>query len=131
MKIRGRCACGQTRYEIAAGTALDSANCHCRTCRQSTGGTYVTWATIPRCAFHWTGRRPRAYASNPRTQRYFCGICGAQLALVTTREPATMDVIVATFVNAERCPPTRNIWLSRKLGWVPVDRRLKGEEKES
>lgn len=107
------------------------ANCHCRTCRRSTGGAYVTWATVPRSAFKWTGARPRRYPSNPRTQRYLCGTCGAQLALFTTRSPNTIDVAVATFAEAESCKPTRNIWLSRKLSWVPIDRRLKGENREN
>ena len=130
MKIRGRCECGATRYEIASGAGLDIANCHCRTCRRSTGGTYVTWATVARSAFRWTGAKPRVHVSNPRTKRYFCGSCGAQLALVTTRAPETIDVTVATFADADRHRPTRNIWMCRKLGWVPVDRRLRSEERE-
>ena len=130
MKIRGMCECGATSYAIASDADIDVANCHCRTCRRSTGGTYVTWATVPRSAFEWTGARPRIYQSNPRTRRYFCKTCGAQLALFTTRSPQTIDVTVAAFANAEPYRPTRNIWLGRKLSWVPIDRRLKCEHRE-
>ena len=90
----------------------------------------MTWATVARSAFRWTGAKPRVHVSNPRTKRYFSGGCGAQLALVTTRAPKTIDVTVATFADADRHRPTRNIWMCRKLDWVPVDRRLRSEERE-
>lgn len=131
MKISGKCACGAVTYEISAGADIAVANCHCRACRRSTGGTYVTWATVPRSAFQWTGAKPGIYKSNPRTRRYFCRSCGAQMALLTTREPKTIDVTVAAFDHADSYAPTRNIWLSRKLSWVPIDRRLKREDRES
>lgn len=131
MKIRGKCECGAVTYAISPGAVVDVANCHCRTCRRSTGGTYVTWATVPRSAFKWTGAKPSVYKSNPRTRRYFCRNCGAQLALLTAREPNTIDVTVATFSNANPYQPTRNIWLRCQLSWVPIDRRLQRDDRES
>ena len=131
MKIKGKCACGAVTYEISPCGDIDIANCHCRTCRRSTGGTYVTWATVPRCAFKWTGAKPGIFKSNPRTRRFFCRSCGAQLALLTTRAPNTIDVTVVAFDNANAYKPTRNIWLRCKLRWVPIDRLLKREDRES
>ena len=130
MPITGQCACGRTRYAIDDGAAMDVANCHCRTCRRTTGGTYVTWATVPRSAFHWTGQPPASYRSNARTERLRCAECGAQLALLTAAEPDTLDVTVATFDQPDPHPPGRDIWLSRKLAWTPLDPRLPGEPEE-
>jgi len=119
--IRGQCGCGTCSYIIQDDRGIDVANCHCRTCRASTGGTFVTWATVSLKLFKWTGRKPRAYKSSSHGTRYFCGSCGAQLAIFTTKSPDTIDVTVATFRHPERYPPSRDIWVSTKLKWVKSD----------
>lgn len=129
-RITGRCACGRCSYAIAGTFAPDIATCHCRTCRESTGGTHVTWATVPRAAFRWTGKRPRIFRSSAHGRRYFCPGCGAQLALFTTKSPDTIDVTVATFRDPDRHPPDRHIWTEAKLAWCELG-RLPRERRET
>jgi hypothetical protein len=100
-------------------------------CRQSTGGAYVTWATVPKSSFTWTGDAPAEFHSSPHGTRYFCPACGAQLALFVEASPTTIDVTVATFTNPEQYPPVRDIWFKRKLPWTPRDPRLPGEDEEN
>lgn len=131
MSLSGRCACGRTTYVIAGDAGLDVATCHCETCRRSTGGTHVTWATVAREAFRWTGAPPASYRSSEHGTRFFCSTCGAQLALYTELAPTSMDVSVSTLDHPELYPPTRDIWLSRKLPWVALCPGLPGEAEET
>ena len=127
MKIQGQCHCGRCTYEVAEDAPIDVANCHCRACRLTTGGTLVTWATVPLNRFRWTGRKPKIYRSSPHGRRYFCGTCGAQLALWTHRSPATIDLTVSTFRRPDRYPPNRHIWVQSRLKWMPLEDGLARE----
>jgi hypothetical protein len=129
--ITGGCACGQVRYAIDLARLDDIAICHCSMCRRSTGGTHVTWATVPRAAFTWTAGEPSIYASSEHAVRHFCSRCGAQLAFVSGREPRHMDVTVATLDEASAWAPDRHIWTSGKLPWVRVDDGLAQEPRET
>lgn len=131
MKIQGQCECGRCAYEVADDAQIDVACCHCRTCRTTTGGTCVTWATVPKARFRWTGQRPKVYRSSPHGKRYFCGTCGAQLALWTRKSPGTIDLTVATFRHPSRYPPSRHIWVQRKLKWLTLADGLPTEPRET
>jgi len=130
-KIKGSCGCGACSYVIDDDAGIDVANCHCRACRKFSGGTYITWATVLLASFHWTGRKPKSVKSSGHGVRYFCGTCGAQLALFTTKSPKTIDVTVATFSDPDRYPPVRNIWVSTRLKWVDLDKELRRDSRES
>lgn len=131
MKIHGQCACGRCSYEVKNDESLDVASCHCATCRGTTGATYITWATVPLRDFRWTGKRPRFYRSSSQGKRFFCNICGAQLALWTRKSPDTIDLTVSTFRHPDRYPPTRHIWVQRKLKWLPLEDGLPQEARET
>lgn len=130
MPIEGGCHCGACRYRIELDRLEDVANCHCSICRRSTGGTYVTWATVPKTAFRWYAGEPRAYAPLAGSARWFCPSCGAQLALWTELSPDTIDVTVATLDDADAWPPDRHIFVGSRLAWVAVDDGLPCEEEE-
>lgn len=127
----GACHCGKTRYRVEVASLDDVAICHCTACRRSTGGTHVTWATVPRAAFQWTAAAPRGYASSDHAERFSCDTCGAQLAFASTREPRSIDITVATLDNTGAAPPTRHIWAASRLSWVRVDDGLPSEDGET
>ncbi|AOV16248.1 aldehyde-activating protein [Acidihalobacter aeolianus] len=129
--IEGRCACGACRYRIDAAGLDDVAICHCGECRRSTGGTHVTWASVPRAAFQWTGVEPHCYRPASGGERYFCPACGAHLALWTPLAPDTLDVTVSTLDHPERHPPDRHIWVSSRLPWVSLNDGLAQEDEET
>ncbi|MGD8498944.1 MAG: GFA family protein [Chromatiales bacterium] len=130
MAIEGGCYCGACRYRIALDRLDDVANCHCSICRRTTGGAFVTWATVPKSAFEWLAGRPRDYAPNDTSRRWFCPSCGAQLALWTSLSPETIDITVTTLDRAEDHPPNRHIFVRGKLDWVFVDDGLPQEAEE-
>ena len=79
MMLRGKCQCGQVRYEID-GPARQIIECHCETCRRLTGGVWqVTGARMadvtiadPEAALKW-------YRSSETIERGFCGTCSSIL----------------------------------------------------
>ncbi|MBK8336395.1 MAG: GFA family protein [Sterolibacteriaceae bacterium] len=120
MMLRGACHCGTCRYALDADTLDDVANCHCTICRRTTGATLVTWATLPRAKFRWTAGTPARYRSSAPSLRYFCANCGAQLAFEHADWPGTIDITTATLEHPERFPPTRHIWMTTHLPWMPL-----------
>jgi hypothetical protein len=63
-------------------------------------------------------------------KRYFCGECGAHLALVTEHSPGSIDVTVATLDHPEKVPARRHIWIGSRLPWLHLDEQLPGEAEE-
>ena len=131
MEITGGCFCKAIRYRCSLDAAADVAICHCSECRRSTGGTHVSWLTVPREQLQWLTGKPRQIRTNQYTARTFCPDCGTQLSLETTRVPATIDITVCSTDQPEQLPPGRHIWLRNRLPWVYIDDGLAREEEEN
>ncbi|CAD5107411.1 GFA family protein [Zestomonas carbonaria] len=125
----GGCHCGSLRYQFSA-PLRDIAHCHCSVCRRTSGGTMVTWLTVPLECFAWTTGEPAQYRSSATSTRYFCPTCGAQLALFTSLSPHSLDVTVATLDQPERARPDRHIWVKSRLPWLHLDPHLPEEDEE-
>ena len=130
MSVDGSCHCGYVQYSIDEETVDDVANCHCSICRRSSGGTFVTWATVPRQSLEWKAGAPGVYAATENSQRYYCPRCGAQLALYTDLSPRTIDVTVATFERVDDFPPCKEIWVRNKIKWITLNDSLPQEDEE-
>jgi len=130
MSLAGSCHCGYVQYRIERDVLNDVANCHCSICRRCSGGTFVTWATVPRECFSWLTHAPASYRATAQSERYFCPRCGAQLALYTDLAPHTIDVTVSTLEQADRFAPDREIWVASKLAWVTLSDALPHEDEE-
>ncbi|MBD9677765.1 GFA family protein [Pseudomonas sp. PDM18] len=125
----GGCHCGQLRYECDA-PLTDVAHCHCSVCRRTTGGIVTTWVTVPIGSFRWTQGKPAEYRSSATCLRYFCGSCGAQLALFTDHAPETLDLTTATLDEVATVVPDRHIWVKSRLPWIHLDEQLEEEWEE-
>ncbi|MDF0733558.1 GFA family protein [Pseudomonas entomophila] len=122
----GGCHCGALRYRLEGGLA-DVAHCHCTICRRVSGGVVVTWVTLPREGFRWLAGTPQCYVAPASCSRYFCGRCGAHVALSTLHSPDSIDVTVATLDHPEQVRPNRHIWVGSRLPWLHLDEDLPGE----
>jgi hypothetical protein len=130
MSLAGGCHCGYVQFRVDRDGLDDVANCHCSICRRSSGGTYMTWATIPRESLSWTAQPPASYRATPESERYFCPRCGAQLALYTELAPQTIDISVATLDKVDCFPPGKEIWVKSKIAWVGLSDALPHEDEE-
>ncbi len=126
----GGCHCGRLRYEFS-GSLRDIAHCHCSICRRVSGGLVTTWITLPASAFRWLAGSPARYDSSASCARYFCGDCGAHLALITQLSPDSIDVTIATLDHPEQAPAQRHIWTGSRLPWLHLDEELPQEPQET
>lgn len=128
--LEGGCHCGALRYRLE-GDLTDIAHCHCSICRRVSGGLVVTWLTLPRKGFQWMAGEPKRYMAPASCTRYFCGDCGAHVALETTHSPLSIDVTVATLDRPEQVRANRHIWTGSRLPWLHLDDELPCEVEES
>lgn len=126
----GGCHCGALRYRVRT-LSDDVAHCHCSICRRVSGGLVVTWLTLPLGDFQWLGGEPRCYVAPASCKRYFCGQCGAHVALVSTHSPDTVDVSVTTLDHPQMVRPHKHIWTDSRLPWLHLDEHLPSETGES
>ncbi len=126
----GGCHCGALRYRLE-GDLTDVAHCHCPICRRVSGGLVVTWLTLPRKGFQWMAGEPKRYVAPASCTRFFCGDCGAHVALETTHSPLSIDVTVGTLDRPEQVRASRHIWTGSRLPWLHLDEELPGEVEES
>lgn len=126
----GGCHCGALRYRLE-GDLTDVAHCHCSICRRVSGGLVVTWLTLPRKGFQWMAGEPKRYVAPASCTRFFCGDCGAHVALETTHSPLSIDVTVGTLDRSEQVRASRHIWTGSRLPWLHLDEELPGEVEES
>ena len=127
---KGGCHCGHIRYQFS-GPLRDIAHCHCSICRKVSGGIVTTWITVPVASFQWLAGAPARYDSSTSCARFFCANCGAQLALVTSLSPESIDVTIATLDHSETAPAERHIWTDSRLSWLHLDEHLPGEAEET
>jgi hypothetical protein len=119
----GGCLCGGVRYRIT-GTIPPAVHCHCSMCRRGSGGTVVTWVSVPLNRLRFTDGEPKVYPSSGHGRRSFCPTCGAQLTFYSNNDPEFIDVTVVSLDAPENHPPDRHNWTSGRLPWLHVDEHL-------
>jgi hypothetical protein len=121
--IEGGCLCAAVRYRISTAP-LSSSVCHCRTCRLAGGAAAVAWFEFERRGFEWLSGVVRSFRSSPSVVRTFCERCGTALTYANEGAPERMEVTTATLDEPGRYPPTREVWLSHRIGWQPLNPAL-------
>jgi hypothetical protein len=119
----GGCFCGAIRYRVD-GAIESVAHCHCNSCRRSSGAAFVTWFTVGRERFAWTGGKPSQFASSPGVTREFCGTCGTELTYANVKAARTIDITIGSLDCAAGHPADRHIWTADKLDWLRLDEQL-------
>lgn len=120
----GGCLCGAIRYEVE-GPFKSISVCHCRSCRLASGAPTVGWFVLPHNRLRWLRGAPKIFASSPQVQRGFCGQCGTQLTYQHVDAPADIELTTMSLDEPGLVPPTREIWLSERIAWVPVNPHIK------
>ncbi len=77
--MRGRCHCGQVRYEIT-GPVRQVVECHCESCRRLTGSVWhATGARQKDVAIDADEGALSWYRSSELVERGFCSNCGSTM----------------------------------------------------
>lgn len=123
-KTTGGCACGALRYEFS-GEPLAVFNCHCQTCKKTSGGAFVSGVILPEAAFTWlTAGRPTYYASpgdsGKPIRRGFCATCGTHVHTTLDAKPGVVAVGVGSLDDPSCVKPQLNFYTDHALSWVHI-----------
>ena len=113
----GGCLCGAVRYE--AGAPYHLTNCHCITCRRTSGAAFVTWFSVRRAEFRLTAGAPVRFRSSAKGVRSFCARCGSHLTF-EFEDADELDVTTCTLDDPESLPPEDHTWTRSRLAWVQL-----------
>ena len=118
MTHSGQCLCGAVKYALA-GEPNSGALCHCRDCQRAAGAPAVSWAMFPESALTVTQGTPRTINSSGAAMRSFCADCGSGLFYRNeTFLPGIVDVQTATLDTPDALPPSVQIQVAERLGWM-------------
>jgi len=97
----------------------------------ASGSPTVSWFVLPRSRFQWLQGAPTLFASSLPVTRGFCGRCGTQLTYQHTDAPGEMELTTLSLDEPDQVPPTKEIWLSERVAWVPVNPKVEHYSRES
>jgi hypothetical protein len=115
--LQGGCYCREIRYEVS-GQPFNETNCHCTICRGTTGGTFVSWFSVPKSAFRWFSGEPTRFHSTPQGVRSFCPRCGTQLSFEHAAYPDELDITTSSLDDPDQVPPKDHTQTETRLRFV-------------
>jgi len=113
---RGGCHCGAVRFE-AHGDPKFVSNCHCHSCRKTTGAAFSTWIGFPDGQVRWVTERSR-YAGAPGVDRGFCAACGTPLSYASDKWPGETHFLIGVMDRPEDYAPTGDAFAGEALAWA-------------
>jgi len=124
MKVEGHCHCGAITYEaeVEPGTV---GICHCLDCQRLTGSAFRANIAAPASGFRIVKGKPRQYVktadSGARRVHAFCETCGSPIYACAAENPRSYSLRVGALTQRQELgPPARQIWVKRRLPWVPA-----------
>jgi hypothetical protein len=119
MEWTGGCLCGAVRYRASADP-VRVVNCHCPTCRRTSGAAFMTFVHFPVEAFRWTSGQPTRYRSSAAAERGFCAVCGSTLSMHEAVLADRVQVSLGSLDRPDLVRPDDHVWTSRQLPWLEV-----------
>jgi hypothetical protein len=126
--LKGSCACGEIRYEIAGELIGPISYCHCWRCRKHSGSSFGTTANVRRSDFRIIAGESnlKFWESSPGVRRYFAGCCGSPIFKTGEGEDlgfrlGTLDVDPEVRVGV-------HYMIDARAPWVDLEARLPAEE---
>ncbi|MEO8242405.1 MAG: GFA family protein [bacterium] len=113
----GHCLCGAVRFACDAAP-LWQGHCHCESCRRATSSGFTSYLGVADGHWRWTGADPATHSSSPGVTRYFCAICGSQMAYRADRFPGEMHFFAASLSDPTAYRPTTHFFAAEVLPWV-------------
>ena len=117
--LAGECCCRAVGYAVADEFAY-AMNCHCSSCRRTTGAAFKPFAGIARDKFGVIrGVDNLTIYGDEANHDAHCGRCGALLYSVV-REGAFVHVAMGTLVDDPSIRPTAHIFVGSKAPWFAI-----------
>ena len=118
--MRGRCLCGQIRFEVDPPVSA-CVNCHCDSCRRQCSAPMTTYLGVPDGQWRWLTDAPRIFASSPGVERTFCDTCGSPMSFRSAKMSGTMHFYVAALDDPEALTPSLHVAFEEKLSWLELN----------
>lgn len=112
--IKGRCMCGDIRYEFT-GQMLDTVHCHCDSCRRHSSSPFSTFFNVDKMQFRFTQGTPVLYKSSLGVERTHCGRCGAP---VSYESALHFSLFACTLEDLSLVKPEAHIMVGEMLPWL-------------
>lgn len=128
MPVRGRCFCGDIRFEVT-GPETFACFCYCHSCQRAAGAPMVAWATYARESFVTTRGTMREYHSSPGVTRGICTNCGSSITYKNEKRPGDIDISINCLDDASTPTPRAHIWTEDKQPWIEIGDDLPVYEK--
>lgn len=119
LSTEGGCLCGALRFRLSAAP-FDVAYCHCADCRRSSAAPVSLFVEVHEESFEITKGTPAVYPSSPGVARSYCRDCGTPLSYQAERYTGERHLLIGTFDQPERFPPTRHVFTAEALPWFHI-----------
>ncbi|MBL4603639.1 MAG: GFA family protein [Emcibacteraceae bacterium] len=112
-----QCMCGNIKLE-ATGPANYVEYCHCKTCQQSAGSSYIIWVIFDKENVKITSGDLSLYQSSEALKRGFCNNCGATMTVHSARH---FDIALGVMDKPDEFDITQHIWTKRVLKCIKLN----------
>jgi hypothetical protein len=121
MSIKGRCLCGDVKFEIVGGL-FKASNCHCSMCRRHFGSAFLSLAGVRTHDLHWLSGEELIgrYASSPGVERLFCKRCGSTLAGIWPQWKDVTWIGLGALDDDPGIKPSLHIFTGSKAPWFEI-----------
>lgn len=124
MALKGRCLCGDIRYQIENAPEVMGV-CHCKHCQRQTGSAFSTMAGVPKAEFTLRRGHPRTYQgptdSGDAADTLFCGRCGSAICTALANQPELLFVKTGTLEDTSWFRPSFHAWCENKQNWLVIE----------
>ncbi len=123
-KINGSCLCGNIKYSVSTAP-LFMANCHCKSCKKTSGSMFSAIVGIHEASFTLEGSTLSSYASlgdsGKPINRHFCSNCGTLLFAKAEISPDVLYLRAGTIDDEFIFSPKANVYWRDHQDCLPHD----------
>ena len=127
--LKGSCACGRVRYEIAGSLVGPITYCHCWRCRKHSGSSFGTTAGVMAKDLVFTAGEEllSSWESSAGVRRYFASCCGSPIYKRSENAPAVLGFRLGTLDDDPKRTADVHFMVDSKAPWVEIADRLPQE----
>ena len=120
--LRGSCACGSVRYEIAGALIGPVTYCHCWRCRKHSGSSFGTTAGVRADDFTIVRGHElmKCWTSSPGVDRFFAGCCGSPIYKSGEDGPGVYGFRLGTLDTDPGVRVEQHYMIESKAPWVDL-----------
>lgn len=124
--LSGKCLCGAVTFS-GDSTIARTANCHCTSCQQATGGAFATTLFVAASDIEIKGKLSKYVHKSDRGStmtKSFCGTCGSPMFNENSVREGVLGLRAGTIDQKDVLLPTMNIFCDSAIPSTAMDETL-------